>query len=1347
MSSRSLIGCVWALTLTGLLLGSSDVTAQTMADYTAIPPFVSETVPPNILMLLDNSGSMNSMAYDDSGEAFDPTKSHTGIFDATDCYQYDGAADKFVPDPAANQATMPAGGWTCTGNSTYEWSGNLLNYGTMRRIDIAKSVMVGGVCAVTRDADLTCSSVKGQDAPFAACCQNQAQRISTANVTGRMAAAFIPSGSYVYFQLEGSNSNLRGKFCVDDDASTPSSFASSCQDGGSFTEGEFVIRADQLTNSTGVIQQVGDKARFGMMEFSTLGDDGGVIQAGVGTDLANMVSAIEGTRPETWTPLAESLYEASRYFAQIQPAYNSGDYTYTVSTEDPYYFVSPRWAGTDQTAPCCQSFAIIFTDGESTQDGNIPSGLQDFAHAVHGSHCTGVGCSGHRTNYPSNGRHYLDDVAYWAHTTDLRQATIPVIGATGKDLLGIQSLTVYSFYAFGNANARELLHSTAKAGAFIDKNGNNLPDATGQTCTYPAGSPLGSGTSTSSAEWDTDKDCVADAYFESSNADDLRDRLMAAITSILQRSSSGSAASVLASSSTGDGALYQSFFFPSTFEGLNEIKWTGYSQALFLDTFGNLREDSNRDGKLIYEEDKIIRINFDPGTTTVVVERYADTNGSGVAGALLGKVGLKDVIGIWEAGEELAKMSPSVRKLHTWVDKDNDGLVDSGEQIEFTAANAGDLAPYLRPDAAPFTTDNIINFIRGESITGMRDRRLTVGGSLQVWKLGDAIHAQPLVVGAPAQRYGVIYGDSSYTDFFQRYHNRRQVAYVGANDGMLHAFNAGFYHRGNDPATSKTEHGWFTRTPTDNSGGPLLGEELWGFIPQELLPHLEWLTQPDYTHVYYVDLTPKVTDARVFTPDADHPNGWGTILMGGFRMGGSCGACVAGTGAPPMTVTADFNADGDTADPDDTRTFYSAYFVLDITNPEVDPVLLWSFSTADLGLTTTVPSMLRVSTNTDVTDNDAAKWYMVMGSGPTGYDAGITQSGNLYAMDLGPGGTGTVVTLPAELLHAFMGNTVMVDRNFDYRVDVGYMGSTIDDGALPWRGKLYRLTTNCGLTDASAPAGATPCSSPNTWGVGDAGARAPTEILDTFPSGGNLELGPVAAAPAVTIDDSNKLWVFAGTGRYYDTMDKTSTEQQYFVGVKDNVLNDGCDESTRTNCHVDDLVDLSGAQVCLVGVGICGSGTDQVTGVTGATDFRSLIALVAGQGGWYTTLPDPGERALARPLVFAGLVFFPTFTPTNDVCAATGESRLYALFYLTGSAYSASTVGTDPGSGGVEYVKRSTSLGQGLATEVAVHIGAGGRFGRAGVLSKSSTSQIFQLAFTTRVAITGRLVSWNLERR
>ena len=518
-----------------------------------------------------------------------------------------------------------------------------------------------------------------------------------------------------------------------------------------------------------------------------------------------------------------------------------------------------------------------------------------------------------------------------------------------------------------------------------------------------------------------------------------------------------------------------------------------------------------------------------------------------------------------------------------------------------------------------------------------------------------------------------------------------------------------------------------------------MGEELWGFVPQELLPHLQWLADPNYTHVYYVDLTPKVTDVRIFTPDADHPNGWGTILMGGFRLGGSCGACAAGTGAPPMTVSGDFdNASGT---PDTTRTFYSAYFVLDVTNPEKDPVLLWSFSSSELGLTTTVPSMLRVLPDnaTNIITNTDAKWYMVFGSGPTGYDGITSQDGMLYAIDLkvGPPSltTLTVEALSASVDGAFMGNTITIDRDFDYRVDVTYMGSTLDHGNSPWGGKLYRLTTEC----PGPPCGV------STWGIADGVNRTASELLHTFPSTNAIELGAVATTPAVTIDDANKVWVFAGTGRYYDGLDQSNTDLQYFVGVKDSVMNGTCADSTKTGCHPNDLINMSNATVCLLGTGTCGtSGNEQVQNVSGASTFPALIALVASKDGWYTTLPNTGERALSRPRVFSGIVFFPTFAPTEDLCTVAGESRLYALFYKTGSAYSTPVIGTT--GSGTETVKRSTSMGQGLATEAVIHVGKGGQHAKFGIFSQNSLGQVTRVSGLGAGAVTSRFLSWYDER-
>ena len=140
-------------------------------------------------------------------------------------------------------------------------------------------------------------------------------------------------------------------------------------------------------------------------------------------------------------------------------------------------------------------------------------------------------------------------------------------------------------------------------------------------------------------------------------------------------------------------------------ENLETIKWTGYTQGLFVDTFGNLREDSDGDGRLVYKNDKIIKTRFDSITNEAVADRFVDVSpadGKADSTTPTSTVALKDVVPIWEAGKELAlrDLSANPRNILTWVDKDNDGRVDANEQIAFSTANAVDLAPYLRPGAA-----------------------------------------------------------------------------------------------------------------------------------------------------------------------------------------------------------------------------------------------------------------------------------------------------------------------------------------------------------------------------------------------------------------------------------------------------------------------------------------------------------------------------------------------------------------------------------------------------------------------------------------------------------------------
>lgn len=1414
----------------GCLLGPGAVLAQTMDQYYAVPPFVSDQVAPNILLVLDNSGSMGGRACDATwcgvhsdgsltpvNQNFVADSTYSGYFNSLTCYTYDATNTRFVTG-----STKVALLNVCAAT---QWDGNFLNWATFRRFDALKKAMSGGDCVVTRNADGTCPptgtpaliTIKAQSIfGSTACCQHHTTNaISNGGAngyTGRVPTSVGTPGN-LYIHLRGGASGMQGTFCVDNDADSPPSNGTACNrdsDGSSdsdgFAESQYSLRLAMATEPTGVVQQIGAQARFGLFEFKGTGD-GARMLVGIGsrqsidfsgtavetfnTNAAAILDGIGESFPATWTPLSESLYEATRYVAQINSTFLSTAYVYPIAFSggnsngvafqatgvgsigaseisaltgaetctpgagyitnacgrDPYFFGSnhtPAWATTSTQVRCCKTFVILVTDGEPTQDTNIPAGNRDYAHGQHGLHCVNGSTTihapngtcntntatpaatllgEHKTDYASNGEHYLDDVAYWAHTNDLRpcngtaptltDGTIAVLGVTGHCLEGLQNISVYTFFAFGNIAGREVLMHTAKLGGFEDSNNNNLPDLV--------------------TEWDKvvnatgapGTDGIPDNYFESSNVDDLQDRLMATITAILRKSSSGTAISVLATSASGEGSVYQAYFYTSAVgQGGANVRWTGYAQGLFIDHLGNFREDTNQDGKLVYEDDYIVRTRYDNVLTSltygkVLVDKYGDANGDGSADSTTPTISgleLKDILPFWEGGKQLANLASASRNLLTWVDSNNDGLVQAGEEMQFSTANSGTLSPYLRAGAAPYTADNIINFVRGDEIAGLRTRMLEVpigSGTYKVWKLGDPIHSTPTIVSKPQANYDLIYGDSSYTAFFQQYKTRREVIYIGANDGMLHAFNGGFYHKSDDVTTpAVVEHGWYTKNPTDNSSGRPLGDELWGFIPHQLLPQLQWLTRADYTHVYYVDLKPTVADVRIFPVDADHPNGWGTVLIGGFRMGGSCGNCASGTGAPKMTVSISGVP----------RDFLSAYFVLDITNPDVDPKLLWSFSDAGLGLTIGTPSVMRVSPTADSKiDNTNAKWMVLFGSGPNGYAADLpaapAQSAKLYTVDLkvGPGaGNSQVTTMPVGSLRSFLGNIASLDKNFDYRHDVAYFGRTLHDGSLPWRGKMYRLTTS-GCTNA-------PCST-STWGVANGGNRSATEMIDTFYdynalSGTTVEMGPVTTAPSVTIDDANKVWVFFGTGRYLGNSDKTDTAQQYLFGIKDNVMNSGCTQTSTTNCLIDDtsaaaLVNTTNAVVCVV----CAPGTNQMTDPNNpaltdvTTGANSMVGLVASKDGWYvklvTAAGTSAERSVSSPVVIAGAVFFPTLVPTNDFCSSTGTSYLYALYYKTGSAYSSPIIGTTTAGANTNSTTRIT-MGEGVASQVAIHIAGTG---------------------------------------
>jgi len=793
-----------------------------------------------------------------------------------------------------------------------------------------------------------------------------------------------------------------------------------------------------------------------------------------------------------------------------------------------------------------------------------------------------------------------------------------------------------------------------------------------------------SGTPDNAAEWDSDGNGDPDTYFLVVNPLKLEQQLEKAFADILRRAASGTAVAVTAAQGEGEGAVYQAYFFPKKLEGVEDRKWLGYIHGLFVDGYGNLREDTDGDKTLTLAADNIVRTRFDP-TIGTVVDRYKKicslnaakscntnsdcnlaTEGTCTELQVLPSVKLEDISSIWNGGKKLWATDHTVRKIYTTIDGSSyGGLVDIPAKGTFNDSNATALRQYLRaiddPEAA-----NIINYIRGQDIAGYRKRTITVGGQTHVWKLGDIVYSTPTAVSKPMENYDLLYGDPTYSQFRQAYLNRRHVVYVGANDGMLHAFNAGFY----DYNTHKFWRGYSGAAYSDPPASPEIGDELWAFIPRELLPHLKWLTDPNYTHVYYVDLKPKITDVKIFTPDAVHTNGWGTILIGGMRYGGK-------------TI------------PTELGDISASYFCLDITDP-MTPRLLWTFTTSDLGLTMSYPAVSKVGN----------EWYVMFGSGPTSFDAlsNLTafQNGQVFVAKISGGVNGVISSwtqgtnfwkFATGHSNAFLSNPITVDANTDYSVDVAYIGENYKQG-LNKRAAMWRLTTSA-------------------WTLSE---------LYNVDSGDDLSKR-LTASPSASIDKKGRLWVYFGTGQFLGVGDRNISDTGAFYGIRDSCWDGSCTTTYQTN----NILNVTNAVVPI--------GGSNITGLAGGPyNWTQLMTLMETKDGWATyfkdivattdfmgrTMQHQGERVTTKPVILGGLVLFATYVPGGDICSISGTSNLYVLYYESGTAYKdyvfkrEKTLGTPTVSGAVR-------LGDAMPASVGIAIT---REGKVQGFVQSSTGEI-----------------------
>ncbi|GBL53622.1 hypothetical protein PCLA_01f0780 [Pseudomonas citronellolis] len=158
--------------------------------------------------------------------------------------------------------------------------------------------------------------------------------------------------------------------------------------------------------------------------------------------------------------------------------------------------------------------------------------------------------------------------------------------------------------------------------------------------------------------------------------------------------------------------------------------------------------------------------------------------------------------------------------------------------------------------------------------------------------LGDIINSNPVVVsGAQYLAYlaGAIDGGyQKYADFIEAKKTRRTQVYVGANDGMLHAFDG------------------------------TTGAEKFAFVPRAVIPNLQYLSSKDYTaaqHRWFVDGSLTVRD--VYYDDA-----WHTVLVGTLGAGGKSAFALDVTDPDNIALLWEFD-DDNASSKDGTNTTLS----------------------------------------------------------------------------------------------------------------------------------------------------------------------------------------------------------------------------------------------------------------------------------------------------------------------------------------------------------------------------------------------------------------------------------------
>ena len=904
-----------AVGLLGLLSWQTNARADVnLADQ---PLSTSTSVPGNLLLAISAEFPTAISNSYKNGSVYVSATTFIGYFDPNKCYRYrhDLAAPFFQP-------SGPAVAHACSSSITTQlWSGNWLNWASMQALDTFRSALTGGYRVVDTASqtilEKAWGSKQGSEGSNAPAKRIPASGSASTMVSGATPFNFAAATSRIW----GFGNRLVISGGTPTDASTPYTGQNSYASAGvtcttaeikkgtctpvpasaQYADPTATYSVDikvEVCNSTvgieanctkygsnfkpeGLMQQYSNKIRFGAMAYlndGNIGRDGGVLRAPMkfvgpaapvpgqapAVNGATEWSAVDGTfivNPDaanasassvansgvmnylnkfgaaaqsykTYDPVGEMYYAAIRYFK------NQGNVaSYTSGLTDAYkdgFPVVTNWV--DPILYSCQkNFILGIGDTNSHADANLPGSTIKSGNepatppevaadtTVNVKTATDMigtieGVANLGSTYPywccNQNSYFMGGLAYDSHTKDIRPNDFK---NTDGSKSNIQTITTFWLDVLESGyQTRNQYYYAAKYGGF------KVPAGFSPYAATNAANTLTVGTTTvpfDDSMWHNTPDMYStdkrpDNYYGTDSADKMVSGLKSAFSEIASQLAETTTAFSAASPRISNGnASYQSKY--------EATSWTG-------DVVGS-------------------SVNFDIAGNPTYTKQ-------------------------WSAKTQLDAATPATRKIVTCCTAGNAGL--PFEVADLSSGTLNSRTNYLSFAAVanvPATAQSAANFLA--YLRGDRTKEIINGGAYRnrTSVLGDIINSKLTSVGPPMPQLTES-SNTGYGAYVSSYANRKTVVYVGANDGMMHAF---------DGSVSLA------------SGG---GTELFAYVPSFAygtaasapVSGLASLGNPSFVHHNIVDQTPQVFDIdlnKTQGASGTMPK-WRSVLIGGLGKGG-----------------------------------------------------------------------------------------------------------------------------------------------------------------------------------------------------------------------------------------------------------------------------------------------------------------------------------------------------------------------------------------------------------------------------------------------------------------------------